>query len=175
MQGSRRNALLLFAAIGAHKPFDSMAVSTRLFKRGCPLWLAGVLLLPMYIIPFIAVVIGTGMSDESAKTNLVLTGLTVGAFIYVGAFEILAEEFAHEDHVHVELEKVRKELEDTKVDPDDVPSLAPPCEAGCPCPDDPPPPCCKPWMPSKPLKCLAFVFGVGLIFIFSAFLPKHVH
>lgn len=156
--------LLLFAAIAAHKPFDSMAIATRLYKRGCSPLLVNVLLLPMYIIPFLGVVIGTAISGEDYTIVLILNGLTVGGFIYVGGFEVLCEEFTHEAHVRVELDKVRKELEQTKVSAEDVPALSANKNDAS-----------SNWQPSKPLKFLAFLVGVCLIFLFSAVLPGHHH
>lgn len=164
MQSPRRDVLLLFAAIAAHKPFDSMAIATRLYKRGCSAWLVQVLLLPIYIVPFLGVVIGTAISSEDYTTVLILNGLTVGGFIYVGGFEVLCEEFTHEAHVRAELDKVRRELEQTKVDAEDVPALSGTSDKRN-----------LDWQPSKPLKFLAFVVGVGLIFLFTAVLPGHVH
>jgi zinc transporter ZupT len=81
MQTTRRDTLLLFAAIVAHKPFDSMAVATRLYKRGCPPWLVSILLLPTFVVPFIGVLVGIAVSKESDVVMMVFTALTVGCFL----------------------------------------------------------------------------------------------
>jgi hypothetical protein len=82
---------------------------------------------------------------------------------YVGGFEVLCEEFTHEAHVRAELEQVRAELEQTKLDSGEVANITRRDSTK------------KPWQPAKGLKFLALLFGVGLIFIFTAFLPHHSH
>lgn len=146
MQSSRRDVLLLFAAFAAHKSFESLGVATRLHQRGCPNWLVPVLLLPLFVIPFIGVLVGTAISSENFLLNVILNGLAAGTFLYVGAFEIMGEEFGHGD-AH----------DDSNAKEEDTPST-------------------KAWYPNKAMKFISFLIGIGLIFLVTALIPhSHAH
>lgn len=104
LQTSRRDALLLFAAIACHKPFDTMAVAARLLQRNCPVWLMMVLLSPTFILVSAAILVGAALSGTSPILALILNGLTAGTFVYIGGYEIPAEELGHDDHGHDDTE-----------------------------------------------------------------------
>ena len=41
----------------------------------------------------IAILIGTALDDVPALVNLILTALSTGTFLYIGAYEVISEEF----------------------------------------------------------------------------------
>ena len=71
-----------------------MSQSSRFLRLGCPPGLLFVLLLPFHLLPALAVGLGAAVGYEDPVAALILGGLSTGTFIYVGAFEIVAEEFA---------------------------------------------------------------------------------
>jgi ZIP Zinc transporter len=100
VQATRAQALVLFLAITMHKAFAAMSISTRFLRRkATPLQLL-VLLLPYHAIPPLAVLVATTAGAESAVASLALGGLAAGTFLYIGAFEVVAEEFVGHDHAH---------------------------------------------------------------------------
>ena len=93
-QTHRTDALILFAAIASHKWLAAMSISTRFLRAGTGRLQLFLLLLPFHIIPPLAIVIAAAVRAESAVAALVLSGLATGTFIYIGAFEVICEEFS---------------------------------------------------------------------------------
>lgn len=94
MQTSRTRALVLFSAIVAHKAFATLSLAARFIYRGAGWKALLFLMLPFHIMPPAALLIATGISGTSAAASMVLGGLACGTFLYVGAFEVVCEEFA---------------------------------------------------------------------------------
>lgn len=108
-----------------------MSQSARFLRLGCPPGLLFVLLAPFHLLPPLGVVLGTVTGDEDPFVSLLLAALATGTFLYVGAFEVVAEEFAEAGG---NLEAPREELAVSpgnfaipadSSDPDDA------LEAGC--------------------------------------------
>jgi hypothetical protein len=94
VQTSRSQALLLFLAISLHKVFSAMSISTRFLRRGCSPLLLFLLLLPYHLLPPLSILLAAIVGAENDIASLILSGLATGTFIYIGAFEVVSEEFA---------------------------------------------------------------------------------
>jgi hypothetical protein len=96
LQTDRKDLLLLFAAICTHKIFESMSMATRFLRLGCPRFTMLLLMLPYHLIPPLAMILASVARAESPVASLVLIGLSTGTFLYVGAYEVVSEEFAQD-------------------------------------------------------------------------------
>jgi zinc transporter ZupT len=50
--------------------------------------------MPYHIIPPLAIVFAALAGAENPSASLILTGFSTGTFLYIGAFEVICEEFA---------------------------------------------------------------------------------
>lgn len=159
VQIKRDDLLLLFGSIMLHKVFSSVSIATRFIRRGATPLQTTVLLLPYHLLPPLAVILGALVGSEDALTSLVLSGLAAGTFLYIGAFEVLCEEFV-EAEVHGP--------EDGGVARDDADGVV----EGKPVIDEDRG---GAWAPSKALRFAAFVAGAGLLMGLTAALPEGEH
>jgi ZIP Zinc transporter len=171
LQTTHKNLWMLFVAVCAHKGFVTVSMATRFLRRGCSVkWLI-VLLLPFHILPPLAIVLAVCLGAASPRASLVALALATGAFLYVGAFEVVKEEFS--DHqppnraagavagdcaaavssqncldaaieAGITMEAVARDNEPESVE----------------------------WSPSKLLKFAMFAFGSGLLLVITAVLPE---
>jgi hypothetical protein len=118
LQISKADAVLLFGAISMHKVFSAMSIATRFLRRDCPPTLLCTLLLPYHIIPPLAIILAAVVGAENPSASLVLTGFSTGTFLYIGAFEVICEEFA--EHTQAGPDGGRKEV--GRLDKDEEPS-----------------------------------------------------
>lgn len=45
-----------------------------------------------------SILIGISLNDVPVRTNLILTALATGTFLYIGAYEVINEEFQDSNH-----------------------------------------------------------------------------
>lgn len=158
--------LLLYAAICAHKVFTAMSLSTRFLRLQCPLKLLTLLLLPFHLLPPLAVILAAAVGSENALASLIMVSLATGTFLYVGAFEVVCEEFAeHESHheSNMRLDSTSKMGIPSEVQMvGDESAVTVNKERG-------------EWHPSKRIKFLMFLIGCGILLGITAALPKHEH
>lgn len=167
LQASRKDVLLLYAAICAHKVFTAMSLSTRFMRLGISPVLLTVLMLPFHLLPPLAVILAAAVGSDSPMASLIMISLATGTFLYVGAFEVLCEEFAeHDDHTSGRLdEKMRQEklaaVQEGQMRTSEIEVKAD--GEG------------QEWHPSKVVKFAMFTFGMGMLLVITAALPKHSH
>lgn len=184
MQTLRQDVLILYMAICAHKVFTVISLSTRFLRLGCPLPLLTVFLLPFHLLPPLAIVAAAAVGTESSIAALFLMSLATGTFLYVGAFEVVSEEFGHShDLSPMDNKHIEEAAAAAAVAQSDDPVMAPEAKTaetvsggaatspgdGGNASDNPA------WYPSKVHKFLAFLFGCGAILAITAVLPEHRH
>eukprot|EP00775_Hariotina_reticulata_P010088 gene10088-10243_t len=89
----RREFLMLFMAIASHKLISGLALSSRFLKEG-----ATTRQITLYVGPFAfvapaAILVGMFVRDVNPIVHLCLSCFATGTFLYVGASEIVEEEF----------------------------------------------------------------------------------
>lgn len=154
VQSKRNDVLILFLAIWSHKFFEAVGLGTRFVRvANCSPAHMTLLLLPYHLLPPLAVIVGAFVSHGTGPTTtMVLAALATGTFIYVGAFEVTAEEFggAHDA---------------AALQPCQISSSSNSCaevEAA--------------WVPSHRVKWVVMVLGAGTIMGLMAALPEsHAH
>jgi ZIP Zinc transporter len=160
MQATRRDTVLLFAAIASHKVFAAISLGTRFTRLGCGPGLLALLLAPYHILPPVAVLIGASLETENDAAGMVLSGLSTGTFLYIGAFEIVCEEFTEHHHHHGHGHDNAERHGGCGV-PGAGANVSGHCNAA--------------WQPGKWAKFAAYVCGAGLLFAVTAGLPRDVH
>ena len=94
IQSSSRSAWLLAASIGLHQPAESVALLVALLKGGLTRKQIILLLSGFTALGPVGLTLGiAARSMSSGAFESVLVALTAGTFIYVGATEVIAEEF----------------------------------------------------------------------------------
>eukprot|EP00892_Ulva_mutabilis_P009091 jgi/Ulvmu1/6554/UM003_0188.1 len=175
LAGSREDVWLLFATICSHKVFTTMSQSARFLRLGCPPGLLFLLLLPFHILPPLGVVLGAITGQENPTVSLVLAGLATGTFIYVGAFEVVAEEFADAGHAPPVADDAAAvgATPECYVSPNSDCIGAPVAEhvrehgRGAAAATK------KAWIPGRALKFAVFMAGCGALLAVTAALPAH--
>lgn len=151
-----------------------MSQSARFLRLGCPPGLLFILLAPFHLLPPLGVVLGAITSREHQGVSLVLAALATGTFLYVGAFEVVAEEFAESGPSPGARAQVRGG--------DGGPGCWPPCASGgdSGCIAEPAEEggakggrALQSWLPGRKVKFAIFVAGCGVIFGVTAALPAH--
>lgn len=89
---------ILFATIAAHKGVTALALGSRFRKAGATtrecIAFAGLFALTAPV----SILIGTTIEDVPNLVNLIFTSLSTGTFLYIGAYEVISEEFqSHHD------------------------------------------------------------------------------
>ena len=149
-----------------------MSLSTRFLRLGCSLKLLTILLLPFHLLPPLAVILAAAVGSDSPIASLIMVGLATGTFLYVGAFEVVCEEFAeHEQHqTSATSAKQAAKLDSVYLGPPPASdgqlgaSAVELKEHGS-----------VEWRPSKQVKFMMFLLGCGLLLSITAALPKHEH
>jgi ZIP Zinc transporter len=174
---SRKDVLLLYSAICAHKVFTTMSLATRFLRLGCPLKLMTMLLLPFHLLPPLAIVLSAVVGSDSPLSSLILVSISTGTFLYVGAFEVVCEEFAeHEDHDDHEDRDDRQQHhghEIPSIIADDV--LQTSEEQMISTVASIKKHAAVDWRPSKQIKFAMFALGACLLLGITAGLPKDLH
>jgi len=93
LQDERHDVLLFFASIAAHKAPAAMALSARFLKTGASFLQAFPFLVIFGLMGPISILTGTVLNSVPAMIRLVLNGLSAGTFVYIGAYEVVQEEF----------------------------------------------------------------------------------
>ena len=169
MQTNRRSLLLLYAAICAHKVFTAMSLSTRFLRKGISIGLLTVLLLPFHLLPPLAVILAAAVGSDNALASLIMVSLATGTFLYVGAFEVVCEEFAEHGHgdAHAKAQQPSQlhsaDMQGEQTDGQMVMSGDWKGKES------------NEWVPSKAVKFGMYLFGTALLLGITAALPKHVH
>lgn len=171
--------LLLFGAITAHKIPASMSMSIRFLRRGAGLLPLILLMLPYHLLPPLAILIAAGVQESGDTAPFVLSGLAAGTFLYVGAFEVICEEFSggsHHDEAPLEAAKqVPGAGSHThghsahSCDGDGVDATAQGYVTGTPAKHK------EGWNPGRRTKFAAYCIGVALLLGITAALPEHEH
>ena len=94
VQSTSKSAWLLAASIGLHQPAESLALLVALVKSGLPK--SRIILLLGAFTALGPLGLAAGIAAKriiGARTESLLVALTAGTFIYVGATEVVAEEF----------------------------------------------------------------------------------
>ncbi|GMH45237.1 hypothetical protein BSKO_13194 [Bryopsis sp. KO-2023] len=98
LEEHRNGVLILFASIGSHKGVAAMALAARFIRNGATKKQVLGFMAGFSVIAPIGILIGMASSDVDPLVHLILSGLAAGTFIYVGAYEVIAEEF-HGRHI----------------------------------------------------------------------------
>ena len=90
----KKSALLMFASIGIHQPAESIALLVALLKTEMTRGQIAHLLLAYSSVSIIAILAATFLSRfATPSVDATVMALTTGTFIYVGATEVVNEEF----------------------------------------------------------------------------------
>lgn len=172
MQGSREDIWLLFSAICSHKVFTTMSQSARFLRLGCSPALLFILLAPFHFLPPLGIVLGAVTGQEHSTASLVLAALATGTFLYVGAFEVVAEEFAEVGTSQAEevAETGRSWAGGCFGSGSNSGCIGEPVSGEAGGADAEP---AKSWVPGRTVKFSIFVFGCGVLFAVTAVLPSH--
>ena len=101
VQSSKRSAYLLAASIGLHQPAESVALLIALVKAGLGKRRICALLGLFSAVGPIGLAAGVLVKEVAGgMVEPLLVALTAGTFIYVGATEVVAEEFGGEGNPH---------------------------------------------------------------------------
>lgn len=92
-QSGKREFYVLLTAIASHKLISALALSSRFLKEGATarqitLWVG-----PFAFVAPSAILVGTFLGDVNPILHLALSCFATGTFLYVGASEIVEEEF----------------------------------------------------------------------------------
>lgn len=85
---------LLFASIASHKVVTAMALTSRFLKANANTTQIVFFMTIFTLITPVSILLGLLADDIPEKVNLVLFALSTGTFIYIGAYEIISEEFS---------------------------------------------------------------------------------
>lgn len=160
VQKTRRQVLLLFLAIALHKAFSAMSISTRFLRRGCSPILLFLLLLPYHVLPPLAILLASIAGGENDLASLILAGLATGTFIYIGAFEVVSEEFA--DCQAEGGDATSRDSASDVASDEGANAVAHKAQF-------------KSWRPSKAVKFAAFALGSALLLGLTAVVPDGAH
>jgi zinc transporter 1/2/3 len=94
VQSNAKSAWLLAASIGLHQPAESLALLVALVKTGLPRRQVMLLLTAFTMLGPLGLASGILASEViGGRVEALLVALTAGTFIYVGATEVIGEEF----------------------------------------------------------------------------------
>lgn len=139
-----------------HKVFAAVSITTRFLRRGASPLQATLFLLPYHLLPPVSVILAALVGSEDALASLVLSGLAAGTFLYIGAFEVVCEEF-------VEAEAAAAAADDDGGD------------GGTGAGDEKAVAKARGWQPSKGARFAAFAFGAAVLLALTAALPESEH
>lgn len=131
------------------------------------------LLLPYHVLPPVAVLAGAAAGREMPLLSLILLALATGMFLYVGAFEVVCEEFAQhiigsttsKQAVVVKGAAETEGMGENRHHAVDAEARMG-NQAAAKAPE---------WYPSKGLKFFMFLLGSGCLLGLTAALPRHSH
>lgn len=138
-----------------------MSQATRFLRLGCPPGLLFLLLAPFHILPPLGVILGTVVGGEDVIAALILSALSTGTFIYIGAYEVISDEFGCHSHGD-EAPAAATALTGGNVEggAGGNNQLESGAKSGA-------------WFPSRMVKFMVLVFGCGVIYAITAALPSH--
>lgn len=93
-QDDRHKLLILFASVASHKGAAAMALSSRFLKTGATFLQAFSFVFVFSLMGPLSIFLGTILNDVPSMLHLILNGLASGTFIYIGAYEVVHEEFS---------------------------------------------------------------------------------
>ncbi|GMH42532.1 hypothetical protein BSKO_10451 [Bryopsis sp. KO-2023] len=93
LDDGRHGVLLQFASMGSHKGVASMALAARLVRSNASKRQVLILMGMFALVAPVGIVCSYAFSGVPALVVLILNGLATGVFIYIGAFEVVADEF----------------------------------------------------------------------------------
>ncbi|EFJ49683.1 hypothetical protein VOLCADRAFT_89649 [Volvox carteri f. nagariensis] len=93
---SRAQFLLLFAAIASHKAVSALALSSRFLREGATLLQVTAYVGPFCLVAPVSVLVGLYIGRVAPIARLVFSCFATGTFFYVGASEVIMEEFEGE-------------------------------------------------------------------------------
>ncbi|GLI61957.1 hypothetical protein VaNZ11_004520 [Volvox africanus] len=93
---SRAEFLLLFAAIASHKAVSALALSSRFMREGATMAQVTVYVGPFCLVAPVSILAGVYVGRVAPIARLVFSCFATGTFIYVGASEVIMEEFEGE-------------------------------------------------------------------------------
>jgi len=83
---------IIVAVVGT-RAFEGISLATRFLKAGATRLEAFLWLMPFFLSTPIAIYIGLALSQTSDTVVAIFQGLSAGTFIYVGAFDVLSNQF----------------------------------------------------------------------------------
>lgn len=96
-QDDRKTLLILFASIASHKFAAAMALSSRFMKNGAVFLKAFFFVFLFSLLGPFSIMLGTVLHGVPALVHLILNGLASGTFVYIGAYEVVHEEFSMDE------------------------------------------------------------------------------
>ncbi|KAF6258712.1 Zinc/iron permease [Scenedesmus sp. NREL 46B-D3] len=93
LMDQRKEFLMLFMAIASHKLISGLALSSRFLKDGATTRQITLYVGPFVIVAPTAILAGMYVSNVHPLVHLALSCFATGTFLYVGASEIVEEEF----------------------------------------------------------------------------------
>eukprot|EP00198_Chlamydomonas_reinhardtii_P004193 XP_001693529.1 ZIP family transporter [Chlamydomonas reinhardtii] len=93
---SRPQFLVLFAAVASHKAVSALALSSRFLKEGASLGQVTRYVGPFCLVAPASILLGVYVGAVAPALSLLFSCFATGTFIYVGASEVIMEEFEGE-------------------------------------------------------------------------------
>lgn len=157
---TRRDVFIFWVAIALHKGFAAMSIATRFLRKGASPVQLFFLLLPYHLLPPAAILVAAAVGSSNPGVSTILSALATGTILYIGAYEVISEEFGPQPAA-VETTPAAKKVAGSEDGSD-------PEVAGVPGANG------KAWVPSKAMKFAAFSFGTLLLIGLLAAVP-HDH
>ncbi|GIL75431.1 hypothetical protein Vretimale_8064 [Volvox reticuliferus] len=93
---SRSEFLLLFAAVASHKAVSALALSSRFMREGATMAQVTAYVGPFCLVAPVSILAGIYVGRVAPIARLVFSCFATGTFLYVGASEVIMEEFEGE-------------------------------------------------------------------------------
>jgi len=109
IQSDKEGLLLIFWAIIAHKSVVALSLGVKFLTDGASTLQAMVMLTAFSLVTPIGTLIGMAVDNENSTTSMILNGLSAGTFLYIGASEVVVDEFELSATAYLSSEKFNAE------------------------------------------------------------------
>mmetsp|Transcript_35557 Transcript_35557/g.49358 ORF Transcript_35557/g.49358 Transcript_35557/m.49358 type:complete len:444 (-) Transcript_35557:145-1476(-) len=109
IQSDKEGLLLIFWAIISHKSVVALSLGVKFLTDGATTLQAFVLLTAFSLVTPIGTLIGMAVDNENGTTSMILNGLSAGTFLYIGASEVVVDEFELSATAYLSSEKFNAE------------------------------------------------------------------
>eukprot|EP00238_Polyblepharides_amylifera_P015617 CAMPEP_0196575542 /NCGR_PEP_ID=MMETSP1081-20130531/4996_1 /TAXON_ID=36882 /ORGANISM="Pyramimonas amylifera, Strain CCMP720" /LENGTH=539 /DNA_ID=CAMNT_0041893879 /DNA_START=46 /DNA_END=1665 /DNA_ORIENTATION=- len=109
IQSDRQDVFLVFWAILAHKSVVALSLGVKFLTDGASTFQTMTLLTAFSLVSPIGILIGMAIDNENGTTSMILNGISAGTFLYIGATEVVVDEFELSASAYLSADKYRTE------------------------------------------------------------------